>query len=120
MSHLTKEPSLLKRVLLQLACALLLFSQYEGLAHAVWHAAQQLPHEQQRVQQERPQKPAAPQAAKLCALDVAFAQVLGGGPTACHQLPIESAGSSAVAHDAAHFASLRSPTPRSRGPPSPA
>jgi hypothetical protein len=107
-----------RRALLLLACALLLFAQHVGLAHAIWHAGQQLPSQQQRVEENRPDRPASREVSRLCTLDVAFAQVLGAGPLSClhftaAQPVVESRG-----HTASVFLARASLTPRSRGPPS--
>jgi hypothetical protein len=57
-------------------CALLLFAQHTGLAHAVWHATQQLPAQQQR-EEDPPERPSSRQFSSLCALDAALGQVPG-------------------------------------------
>jgi hypothetical protein len=55
---------------------------------------------------------------RLCALDVAFAQVLGAGPLACHDFSAEKPAAETPAHALPAFAASDSLTPRSRGPPS--
>lgn len=107
-----------KRALLQLACALLLFAQHVGLAHAIWHAAQQLPAQQQRADERRSDRPISREVSRLCALDVAFAQVLGAGPLSCHDFSAEKPTAETPAHVPGAFAAYESLTPRSRGPPS--
>jgi hypothetical protein len=107
-----------RRAVLQLACALLLFAQHMGIAHAVWHAAHNLPSQQQGLDRDRREAPAPAKASRLCALDAAFAQVLGGGPLACHSFSAEKPPAEASAHVPSAFLSLEAPAPRSRGPPS--
>jgi hypothetical protein len=105
------------RALLQLVCALLLLAQHVGLAHAVWHAAQGLPvHVAADASGEAP---APSEASKLCPLDAAFGQVLGAGPNACLEFHAISPAVQAPVHAVGSFATLHTPTPRSRGPPSP-
>jgi hypothetical protein len=101
---------------------MLLLAQHVGLAHAVWHAAQHLPAQGQPVHAKAAQPAEAPaqsEASKLCALDATFGQVLGAGPLACLQLRAEKPTSQAPQHASGSFATLDTPTPRSRGPPSP-
>jgi hypothetical protein len=113
-----------KRALVQLVCALLLLAQHVGLAHAVWHAAQNLPAQGQPARTKAAQPADTPartpsDVSKLCPLDAAFGQVLGAGPAACLQLHAEKSAAPAPLHASGSFATLDTPTPRSRGPPSP-
>jgi hypothetical protein len=107
-----------KRALLQLACAFLLFAQHMGLAHAIWHAAQQMPAQQQRADERRNDRPISREVSRLCALDVAFAQVLGAGPLAGHDFSAEKPTAETPVHALGAFATSETFTPRSRGPPS--
>lgn len=103
------------RSTLGLVCALLLFAQQIGLAHAVWHATQQVPQPQSVA--ERSDAPKLPHASKLCPLDAALGQVLGiAGPTG-FSFDVAEAGEHT--HDAAALvpASVPAPRARSRGPP---
>jgi hypothetical protein len=103
--------------LLKLACALLLFAQHVGLSHAIWHAAQSVPAQQQRMAEERNDAPASREVSRICALDVAFAQVLGGAPLACHTFSTEKPPAHVTTRDTLAFVSIEKPSPRSRGPP---
>lgn len=120
MRHRTSRSSeAFRRVLVRLACVLLLFAQHVGLTHAIWHAAQQTPSKQQRVDEERRDGPSSRDVSKLCVLDALFGQVLGGGPLACHHVPAQTQTAETPAHAQHAFATLEALTPRSRGPPSP-
>jgi hypothetical protein len=105
--------------LLQLACALLLFAQHLGLAHAVLHAYQHLPaHQQNGVQSERSHGPHAPKLSKLCAFDAVFGQVLGAAPPAAHFSSFQSASAEVSAHVHCALVLVEFLAPLSRGPPS--
>ena len=105
-----------RRAFLAFACALLLFAQHVGLAHAIWHAAQRAPAEQ-RLEQRTREAPTSREVSRLCALDVAFAQILGGGPPITHGFVAESRAAESWTHAPAAFFSPASFAPRSRGPP---
>ena len=104
----------LRALLLGIACAVLL-AQHAGIAHAVWHAYQQLPaHEQSTGGEELPY---APEATRLCAFDAVFGQVLGCAPAPENRIAA-AAVASAFATAAPHTrATPDTPAPRSRGPP---
>jgi hypothetical protein len=109
----------IKRAALQLVCALLLFAQYSGLTHAIWHAANHIPQHGQALYDGRDgPTPAAPDASRLCALDAMLGQVLGAGPAltvAFHTLTPDAQTPWSSHGD---FDTRHTPTPRSRGPPS--
>jgi hypothetical protein len=105
------------RALLKLVCALLLFAQQVGLSHAIWHAARDLPAQQQQIKEQRSDSPASREVSRICALDVAFAQVLGGGPLACYTFSAEKPAVHLTTHESHAFVSIEKPSPRSRGPP---
>jgi hypothetical protein len=112
-----RTPHGYKRALLKLVCALLLFAQHVGLSHAIWHASRDLPAQQQRVGEQRSDAPASREVSRICALDVAFAQVLGGGPLACHSFSVEKPAGHLTSQESYAFVSSEKPSPRSRGPP---
>jgi hypothetical protein len=103
--------------LLKLACALLLFAQHVGLSHAIWHAAQGAPAQQQRMNEQRNDAPASREVSRICALDVAFAQVLGGAPLAWHAFFTEKASPPLTTRATLAIVGIEKPSPRSRGPP---
>lgn len=105
------------RALLKLVCALLLFAQHVGLSHAIWHASRDLPAQHHGLGEQQSHAPASPDAGKTCALDVAFAQVLGGGPLASHAVPGQSPDVHIATIRTYAFVSFEKPSPRSRGPP---
>lgn len=105
------------RALLKLVCALLLFAQHVGLSHAIWHAARDLPAQHQRLEEARGEAPASREVSRICALDVAFAQVLGGGPLACHTFTAEKPPAHTATTHVQTFVSFEKISPRSRGPP---
>jgi hypothetical protein len=104
--------------LLRLVCVLLLFSQHVGLVHAVAHAAHDGSVKQQGVEQRSDNAPAQGTLSRICALDAALAQVLGGAPSACHAFAAEKPSPELSAGVPCTFVSLEAPAPRSRGPPS--
>ena len=66
---------------MQLCCVfVLLFAQHGALTHAVWHAHQSLPSQQQRSDDGVAHDQHAPETSSLCVLDAAFGQVLNGVP----------------------------------------
>ena len=105
------------RSLLQLGCILaLLFSQQLALAHAVWHAHQQLP-SHQNEQTDADSGPDTYGAEIACAFHAAFGQVLGAAPfghPACFEQPsgVETSRGLAEASAPSYFLA-----PLSRGPP---
>jgi hypothetical protein len=105
-----------RNVVLGIACALLLLAQYAGIAHAVWHAYQQLPtqHEQNASGEDRPY---APELTRLCAFDAAFGQVLGCAPPPQNLLSSSAAANVYAAPSPHTRAALEARSPRSRGPP---
>jgi hypothetical protein len=103
--------------LLRLVCALLLFSQHVGLVHAVVHAANH-GSAQQGVEKRSDDAPAQGKLSRICALDAALSQVLGGAPLACHAFGVEKPAPVLSAGVPGTFVSLEAPAPRSRGPPS--
>jgi len=110
-----RPPTAFTRAVLGLVCALLLFAQQIGLAHAVWHATQQVP--QQQAAGEKTDAPKLPHASKLCPLDAALGQVLGmAGPT-CFSFALPQADAHKHACAALVSVSVDAPSPRSRGPP---
>ena len=118
---LSRAPNGAKRALLQLVCALLLFAQHMGLAHAIWHAAQQRPVHEQRYSGAKDRDyngPVSRDVSSLCALDAVLGQVLGGAPLACPAFSAEKPLAQAPAHVPAACATADTLTPRSRGPPS--
>ena len=108
----------LKRAWFVLVCGLLVFAQHVGLSHAIWHAAQPLPGHEQQVDLAGSETPVPGDLSRLCALDAAFAQVLGAGPLACLAFSAETPSMRSTAHPAYTFVSFEKPSPRSRGPPS--
>ena len=108
-----------KRALLGIACALLLFAQHLGLAHAVLHAYKQLPSQQQdSVQNERSQGSHAPKFSKLCAFDAVFGQILGAAPPPMHFSALTPASTAAAAQPLNAPVVIEFLAPLSRGPPS--
>ena len=108
-----------KRVLLGLLCALMLFAQHVALSHAVWHAYQHRPAQDQNgFQSDRQDRPSAPKVSKLCALDAAFGQVLGCAPPTAHSFPAKSASAETPLHAFGGVAAVEFLAPLSRGPPS--
>jgi hypothetical protein len=109
----------LKRALLGVICAVMLFAQHIALSHAVWHAYQQLPGQKQDASENnRPDRPSSPELSKLCAFDAAFSQVLGGAPPATYSFAADARSTETAAREHCAFAAAELPTPRSRGPPS--
>jgi hypothetical protein len=113
----SRKPDAFARAALGIVCALLLLAQQLGLSHAVWHAAQTLPHDVRVVQKSSGEAPQLPHASKLCPLDAALGQVLGAGPVSAFALHAASAETLAPTCAPAVLASLPGPSPRSRGPP---
>jgi hypothetical protein len=100
-------------------CAVMLFAQHIALAHAVWHAHQQLPGQKQDAfESNRPDRPKAPELSKLCAFDAAFSQVLGAAPPATHSFAADARTTEISAREHCAFSAADRPRPRSRGPPS--
>jgi hypothetical protein len=108
-----------KRALLRLLCALLLFAQHLGLAHAVLHAYKAVPVQQQDgVQSERSQGPHAPKLSTLCAFDAVFGQVLGAAPPPAHFSAVLPASTTSGLQARCAFVLVEFLAPLSRGPPS--
>ena len=107
----------LKRAWIVLACGVLLFAQHVGLSHAIWHSAQNAPAHEQQIDHAATHAPASGELSKLCALDAAFAQVLGAGPLSCHPFSSERQRADVGASAPRALLSLDKLTPRSRGPP---
>lgn len=122
MSHSpTRAPNGTRRALLQLACALLLFAQHMGLAHAIWHAAQQRPVHEQRYSAAADRdhdSPVSRDVSSLCVLDAVLGQVLGGAALGCPAFSAEKPLAQAPAGAPVAYATSDALTPRSRGPPS--
>jgi hypothetical protein len=114
-----RSPFPVKRALLRIACALLLFAQHLGLAHAVLHAYKHVPVQQQDgVQSERSQAPHAPKFSKLCAFDAVFGQVLGAAPPPMHFSALQPASTQTAAQPQRARVVVEFLAPLSRGPPS--
>ena len=113
----TRPPSRSRRVLLLLVCALLLFAQHAGLAHALRHAAHGAPVQQQALAYENESSDSR-ELTTTCALDAVLAQVLGAGPISAYSLSCETPSANAPRHAAPGVAHFDTPTARSRGPPS--
>jgi hypothetical protein len=111
-----RPPAPCQRTLLALVCALLLFAQYVGLAHALRHASNALPVQQQQVAYEVDQSGSRDFTA-TCALDAVLAQVLGAGPISAYSFSCETPPPNTPRHAASDVAHFDSPTARSRGPP---
>jgi hypothetical protein len=115
---MTQRPLHAKRALLQLACALLLFAQHLGLAHAVLHAYKHLPTQQQNgVKGERTHGPHAPKLSKLCAFDALFGQVLGAAPPTSNFSSPRPALAATTEHVPCALIRVEFLAPLSRGPP---
>jgi hypothetical protein len=108
-----------QRALLRIACALLLFAQHVGLAHAVLHAYKHVPPMQQQdgVQTERSQGPHAPKLSKLCAFDAVFGQVLGAAPPPVHSSAVPPASTETAVQVPHTRVVVEFLAPLSRGPP---
>jgi len=111
-----RPPARSQRTFLLLVCALLLFAQYVGLAHALRHATNALPVQQQQVAYEIDQSGSRDFTA-TCALDAVLAQVLGAGPISAYSFSCEIPPPHPPRHAALGVAHFDSPTARSRGPP---
>ena len=107
----------LKRAWFVLVCGLLLFAQHVGLSHALWHAVRDLPAHEEHVHYGGTDSPVSGDLSRLCALDAAFAQSLGGGPLACHAFSAEKPSTEITTNQSYSFVSFERPSPRSRGPP---
>ena len=105
------------RALLGLVCALLLFAQQVGLTHAVWHAAHDVPVHASALADRDGDTSGLPHASKLCPIDAALGQVLGGGPVSAFAFDLAGRCASAPSSAAQSAASLSALSPRSRGPP---
>jgi hypothetical protein len=102
--------------MLAVVCALLLFAQQVGLWHSVWHAAN--PHAAQQVAAPASgDSKSLPHASKLCALDAALGQILGGGAVSGFTFALTDAKHHALDGERSLPASLHALTARSRGPP---
>jgi hypothetical protein len=109
----------LKRALLGVICAVMLFAQHIALSHAVWHAHQQFPGQAQDVfESDRPDRPSSPELSKLCAFDAAFSQVLGAALPATYFFTADAGCIESIAREHRSAAAADLPSPRSRGPPS--
>jgi hypothetical protein len=110
----------IKRAALQLVCALLLFAQYAGLTHAIWHAANHVPQYGQTLSGsgEPARTPASPDASRFCDLDAMLGQVLGAGPIAAPAFHTHAPDAQTPWSAHGDFATRDTLTPRSRGPPS--
>jgi hypothetical protein len=116
--NLKRKPTAYARAALGIVCALLLFAQQVGLAHSLWHATQKIPQQAQALQKSGGQNaPALPHASRLCPLDAALGQVLGGAFTTAFTFDVAAADRHAPAYAARDSASPDPLTPRSRGPP---
>jgi len=102
--------------LLLLVCALLLFAQHVGLAHALRHAANALPVQQQALASENDAS-GSREFTTTCALDAVLAQVLGAGPISAYTFSCETPSPDTPRHAAPGVAHFDTPTARSRGPP---
>ena len=107
----------MQRAFLRLVCALLLFAQQAGLVHAVLHAAHQGQAQERRLD-ERSGESSEGQLSRVCALDAALSQVLGGAPLASHSFAPAALSTEISSSACGAFVTLESPAPRSRGPPS--
>jgi len=118
-SSILRPSAPVKRALLRLVCALLLFAQHLGLAHAVLHAYRPLPVQQQDgVQSERFHGPHAPKLSKLCAFDAVFGQVLGAAPPPVQFSAVQPASSTTTLQGHCALVVVQFLAPLSRGPPS--
>ena len=111
-----RPPSRCQRALLLLVCALLLFAQHVGLAHALRHAANALPVQQQALASENDAS-GSREFTTTCALDAVLAQVLGAGPISAYTFSCETPSPDTPRHAAPGVAHFDTPTARSRGPP---
>jgi hypothetical protein len=105
----------ISHIVLGIACALIVFAQHAALAHAVWHAGQQLPQQQERLGES--ERPYAPELSRLCAFDAALGQILGCAPPPERFAPAATTTAThapACAYDCAAAEVL---APHSRGPP---
>ena len=106
-----------RRGLIYVLSAFVLFAQQAALTHAASHLASA--HPLQEREADRPDSDQSPtsELARLCELDAVFTQVLSGGPASCHA----AFAAGAVSHTALHRSRAHTPadalTPRSRGPP---
>lgn len=97
-------------------CALLLFAQQVGLWHSVWHAAN--PHAAQHVTDRAAgHSKSLPHASKLCALDAALGQVIGGGAVSGFTFVLADAQAHAFHSELSLPVSAHALPARSRGPP---
>lgn len=110
-------PANVNRGLIRVLCAFLLFAQQAGLTHVVSHfTAAQLPADVQVMSQ--PQRDTGvPALSGVCAFDVAFGQVLGGGPASQHACFSPAASAQVTLDHTRAFATADALTARSRGPP---
>jgi hypothetical protein len=114
----SNHPKRFARAALGIVCALLLFAQQVGLAHSLWHATQKIPQQAQALQETGGKDaPAFPHASRLCPLDAALGQVLGGAFTSAFTFDVAAADRHAPAYAARDSASPHPFPPRSRGPP---
>lgn len=97
----------------------MLFAQHIAVSHAVWHAHQQIPgQEQDLFESNRPDRPSSPEFSKLCAFDAAFSQVLGAAPPATYNFTADASCTDSIGREHRAIAAAELPQPRSRGPPS--
>ena len=104
-----------QRALLLLVCALLLFAQHVGLAHALQHAAHPASDQQTLAHENDPSD--SRELTTTCALDAVLAQVLGAGPISAYAFSCETPSTNTPRHAAPGVARFDTPTARSRGPP---
>ncbi len=108
----------IQRALLPLLCAFVFIAQLGAASHGVWHAARALPAEDRAaVTAEPAQAPLAPELAKLCIFDLAFGQVLGGGPVSSFAFTLHAAVDDAAPDVELRLIAAHPPVPHSRGPP---
>lgn len=99
-----------------MVCALLLFAQQVGLWHSVWHAANA--HAAQQVTDRAAgDTKSLPHGSKLCALDAALGQVIGGGAVSAFTFELADAQAHALHSELSLPASVHALIARSRGPP---
>jgi hypothetical protein len=107
----------LRRRLIPLLSALLLFSQHVALTHALWHQVHGLSAQQAAVAGGS-QSHGGAKLGRLCDFDAMLGQLLAGGAVAA-DTPLPSGdGAQALCGEAPRFAALAETQPRSRGPPS--
>ena len=111
-------PLHVKRALLQLMCALMLFAQHVALAHSVLHAYKdRLAQQELGVQIDRSDRGHAPKLSKLCAFDAVLGQVLGCAIPSAHFFCSSEVGSESALLNPYCFHSSEFLAPHSRDPP---